>query len=104
MALPSANQHSFAQVPEVMIQRSAFDRQSTTKTTLDAGNLVPVWVDEALPGDTITNNMTAFGRMTTLLRPIMDNVYLESFFFAVPIRLIWSNWQKFNGEQLNPVS
>ena len=102
MRLPSPIQHNFATVPQAQIQRSQFDRQSATKTTLDAGWLVPVFVDEALPGDTFSIKMTAFGRMTTLLRPIMDNVYLESFFFAVPIRLIWANWQKFNGEQLNP--
>lgn len=102
MRLPSPNQHSFAQVPEARIQRSVFDRQSSTKTTLDAGWLVPVWIDEALPGDTFTVNMTAFGRLTTLLRPIMDNIYIESFFFAVSNRLVWTNWQKFNGEQLNP--
>lgn len=102
MRLPSPNQHSFANVPQADIQRSAFDRQSATKTTLDAGYLVPVFVDEALPGDTFNVQMTAFGRMTTLLRPIMDNLYLESFFFSVPLRLVWDNFQKFMGEQLNP--
>lgn len=102
MHLPSPSQHTFASVPEAQIQRSQFDRQSTTKTTLDAGWLVPVFVDEALPGDTFNIKMTAFGRLTTLLRPIMDNIYVESQFFAVPYRLLWDNWQKFNGEQLNP--
>ena len=102
MHLPSPSQHTFASVPEAQIQRSQFDRQSTTKTTLDAGWIVPVFVDEALPGDTFNIKMTAFGRLTTLLRPIMDNIYVESQFFAVPIRLVWDNWQKFNGEQLNP--
>ena len=70
MRLPSPSQHNFATVPQAQIQRSQFDRQSTTKTTLDAGYLVPVFVDEALPGDTFNIKMTAFGRLTTLLHPI----------------------------------
>ena len=89
-------------VPQANIQRSVFDRSSSVKTTLAAGFLVPIIIDEALPGDTFNVRMIAFGRMTTLLRPIMDNIYIESFFFAVPLRLLWDNFQKFMGEQLNP--
>jgi hypothetical protein len=89
-------------IPKAEIPRSKFDCQSTHKTTFDAGYLVPVYVDEVLPGDTFNLNMTAFARLSTPLYPIMDNLHLESFFFFVPNRLIWSNWQKFMGQQNNP--
>ena len=94
--------HNFAQVPKADIPRSSFDRSSGRKTTFDAGYLTPVFVDEVLPGDTFNLNMTAFVRLATPLHPFMDNMYLDSFFFFVPYRLIWDNWQKFNGEQRNP--
>lgn len=96
------SQHSFAQVPKAEIPRSSFDRSHGCKTTFDAGDLIPVYVDEALPGDTRNLSMTAFARLSTPIRPFMDNLYLDSFFFAVPIRLIWNNWERFNGEQANP--
>jgi len=89
-------------IPKADIPRSKFDCQSTHKTTFDAGYLVPVYVDEVLPGDTFNLNMTAFARLATPLFPIMDNMHLESFFFFVPNRLIWDNWQKFMGQQTNP--
>jgi hypothetical protein len=89
-------------IPKADIPRSKFDCQSTHKTTFDAGYLVPVYVDEVLPGDTFNLNMTAFARLSTPLFPIMDNMHLESFFFFVPNRLIWNNWQKFMGQQENP--
>jgi len=89
-------------IPKADIPRSSFDCQSTHKTTFDAGYLVPVYVDEMLPGDTFRLNMTAFTRLATPIYPIMDNMYLDSFFFFVPNRLIWSNWQKFMGQQTNP--
>jgi len=89
-------------IPKADIPRSKFDCQSTHKTTFDAGYLVPVYVDEVLPGDTFNLNMTAFARLSTPLFPIMDNMHLESFFFFVPNRLIWDNWQKFMGQQTNP--
>jgi hypothetical protein len=89
-------------IPKADIPRSKFDCQSTHKTTFDAGYLVPVYVDEVLPGDTFNLNMTAFARMATPLYPVMDNLHLESFFFFVPNRLIWNNWQKFMGQQENP--
>jgi len=94
--------HLFSQVPNAEIQRSRFDRSHGTKTTFDGGYLVPIFVDEVLPGDTFNLRMTAFGRMATPIAPFMDNLFLESFFFFVPNRLIWSNWEKFNGEQNNP--
>lgn len=94
--------HTFSQVPRAEIPRSTFSRDHGYKTTFDAGWLVPVYVDEALPGDTINLSMSAFARLSTPLHPFMDNMFVDSFFFAVPIRLIWNNWQKFNGEQEDP--
>jgi len=98
----SVDVHQFTMIPKADIPRSSFDCQSTHKTTFDAGYLVPVYVDEMLPGDTFRLNMTAFARLATPLYPIMDNLHLDSFFFFVPNRLIWSNWQKFMGQQNNP--
>jgi len=98
----SVSTHQFAMVPRADIPRSKFDVQSAHKTTLDSGYLVPVYVNEVLPGDTFNFKMTAFARMATPIYPIMDNMILDSFFFFVPNRLIWDNWQKFMGEQNNP--
>ena len=92
----------FSEVPRAEIPRSTFDRSFGHKTTFDAGLLIPIYVDEALPGDSFSLSMTAFARLATPLKPFMDNLYMESFFFAVPVRLVWDNWQKFNGEQVNP--
>lgn len=102
MALPSVMHHKFSEVPQAEIPRSSFDRSHGNKTTFDAGYLVPIYVDEALPGDTFNLKMTAFARLATPLHPFMDNMFLSSFFFSVPIRLIWDNWEKFNGEQVDP--
>jgi hypothetical protein len=98
----SVNTHQFAMVPRADIPRSKFDVQSAHKTTLDSGYLVPVYVNEVLPGDTFNFKMTAFARMATPIYPIMDNMKLDSFFFFVPNRLLWNNWQKFMGEQNDP--
>lgn len=100
--IPSVMSHSFSQVPKAEIPRSSFDRSHGLKTTFNSGYLVPIFVDEALPGDTFTLNMTAFARLATPLHPVMDNIFLNTFFFAVPYRLVWENWQKFMGEQENP--
>ena len=94
--------HQFSEVPRAEIPRSSFDRSHGYKTAFDAGFLVPIFVDEALPGDTFALKMTGFSRLATPIFPIMDNMYMETFFFAVPIRLLWDNWQKFCGEQTNP--
>lgn len=104
MRLQSHMNHSFSAVPAANIQRSSFLRPHGYKTTFDAGFLIPVFVDEVLPGDTFNLRMTAFARLSTPLRPIMDNMFLDSFFFFVPLRLIWSNFKKFMGEQANPDS
>lgn len=97
----SAQQH-FSQVPSAQIERSRFDRSHAHKTTFDAGNLVPVFVDEVLPGDTFHLNATTFTRLATPLKPIMDNIYLDMHFFFVPYRLVWDSWQAFCGERRNP--
>lgn len=94
--------HQFSQVPRAEIPRSHFDRSHGYKTTFDAGLLVPVYVDEVLPGDTFSLRMTSFARMSTPLHPIMDNLFMDVFFFAVPYRLVWANFAKFFGEQQNP--
>ena len=98
----SVDVHQFAMIPKADIPRSRFKAQKTHKTTFDAGYLIPVYVDEVLPGDTFNLKMTAFARLATPLYPIMDNMHLDSFFFFVPNRLIWNNWQKFMGEQDDP--
>nr|QJB19347.1 MAG: major capsid protein [Microvirus sp.] len=98
----SVMSHNFSQVPHAEIPRSSFNRSCGHKTTFDAGYLIPIFIDEALPGDTFNLKMTAFSRLATSLFPYMDNMFMDSFFFAVPYRLVWDNWQKFNGEQRNP--
>lgn len=98
----SVMNHNFSQVPKADIPRSTFMRDHGHKTTFDAGYIIPVFVDEALPGDTMNLSMTAFARLSTPLHPFMDNLFVDSFFFAVPIRLVWDNWQRFNGEQDDP--
>ncbi len=95
-------QHRFSEIPHANIQRSKFDRSCGLKSAFDAGFLVPIFCDEALPGDTMSLSMSLFARLATPIHPIMDNVYLDTHFFAVPIRLIWSNWEKFNGSQVDP--
>jgi hypothetical protein len=100
--IPSVMSHAFNQIPSANIQRSKFKRSHGLKTTFDSGSLVPVYVDEVLPGDTFNLAMTGFGRLATPIYPVMDNLFLDTFFFFVPNRLVWDNWQKFNGEQENP--
>ena len=95
-------QQHFSQVPKSQIQRSKFDRSHALKTTFDAGFLIPIFVDEVLPGDTFTMNQTGFARLATPLKPIMDNIYLDTQFFFVPNRLLWDNWPQFMGERKNP--
>ncbi len=102
MKQPSPSGHQFSQVPRAEIQRSSFDRSFAHKTTFDAGLLIPIYVDEALPGDTFNLKMSAFARLATPLKPLMDNMYIDTFFFAVPYRLVWDNWEKFMGAQDNP--
>jgi len=95
-------QHSFSQVPKANIQRSSFNMSSGWKGTMDSGYLVPIMCQEVLPGDTFNHRSTLFGRMATPIYPLMDNMFLETFFFFVPNRLLWDNWQRMMGEQDNP--
>lgn len=94
--------HDFSKAPQANIPRSSFDRSHGVKTTFDAGQLVPIFVDEAYPGDTFNVRLHAFARMATPIHPVMDNLFMETFFFAVPIRQVWDNFRKFMGEQDNP--
>lgn len=100
--MKSVSAHSFSEVPSVDMQRSKFDRSRGFKTTFDGSGLIPVLVEEILPGDTVALNMQSFARMSTPIFPLMDNLYQDTFFFFVPNRLLWDNWQKFCGEQANP--
>lgn len=97
-----ATQHNFAMSPQNQIPRSSFKRSHTVKTTLDAGRLVPFYIDEVYPGDTFNCKTTLFGRMATPIVPAMDNAYMDTFFFFVPYRLLWKHWKEFNGE--NPLA
>ena len=84
----SPMEHSFANVPRADIPRSSFNRSHGLKSTFDADYLIPVLVDDVVPGDTFNVNMNFFGRLATPLYPLMDNLRLESFFFFVPYRLV----------------
>jgi hypothetical protein len=91
-----------SQVPKADINRSSFNRSHGLKTTFDVDKLVPILVDEVLPGDTHKLNTNIFARLATPINPIMDNMYLDTFYFFVPMRLVWDNYAKFFGEQTNP--
>lgn len=95
-------QEHFSKAPSTKIERSTFDRSHGRKTTLNGNYLYPVFCDEVLPGDTHKLRMTTFARMATQLVPYMDNVFCDVFFFFVPNRLVWNNWEKFMGAQDNP--
>nr|QJB20978.1 MAG: major capsid protein [Microvirus sp.] len=98
----SVSSHDFSMIPRASIPRSAFKMERAYKTTFDAGYLIPFHCQEVLPGDSFSVNAACFARMATPLYPIMDNLHLDTFWFFVPNRLIWDNWQKFQGEQENP--
>lgn len=80
------------------IRRSTFDRSHSLKTSFNVGDIVPFFVDEVLPGDTFNVDTSKVVRLQTLLTPVMDNIYLDTYFFFVPNRLTWSHWKQFNGE------
>ncbi len=98
----SVMRHKFSEVPRADIPRSSFDRSHGLKTAFDAGFLIPIFIDEELPGDTFNLDLTAFARLATPIFPVMDNMFMETFFFAVPHRLLWDNWEKFCGAQDDP--
>lgn len=94
--------HNFGNAPQVYQKRSRFDRSFVRKMTFDEGKLVPFFVDEVLPGDTISLTVRDFCRLATPVAPFMDNLYLDKFFFFVPNRLVWEHWQNFCFEQEDP--
>lgn len=94
--------HQFNNVAPNPVPRSAFQRNFTRRSTFNTNYLVPIMVDEVLPGDDLHVRMTALVRLATPIKPIMDNLYFETFWFFVPNRLLWTNWEKFQGEQNNP--
>jgi hypothetical protein len=99
---PKIDIHKFTMIPRADIPRSAFTMQHQHKTTISCTELIPVYLQEVLPGDSFNVSMSAFCRLATPLFPILDNLDLESFFFFVPNRLVWVHWQNFQGEQNNP--
>ncbi len=80
------------------LSRSTFDRSASVKTSFNAGDIVPFFLEEVLPGDTFNVKSSKVVRMQTLLTPMMDNVYLDTYYFFVPNRLVWKHWKEFNGE------
>lgn len=88
----------FSLVPHVDISRSRFDRSASLKTSFNAGDVVPFFLEEVLPGDTFSVDTSKVVRMQTLLTPMMDNVYLDTYYFFVPNRLVWDHWKEFCGE------
>ncbi|WNK14352.1 MAG: major capsid protein [Microvirus sp.] len=98
----SVDVHRFAMTPRADIPRSSFMIEKAHKSTFDAGYLVPVFCEEILPGDHMSVRSTLFARMSTPLFPIMDNLHLDSFWFFVPNRLVWTNWVKMQGQQESP--
>lgn len=96
---PPREQSHFSKVPAADIPRSRFDRSHGHKTTMDAGYLIPVYCDEVLPGDSFQMKTTAFARLATPLKPIMDNLYLDIHYFFTPNRLVWDRWAEFMGER-----
>lgn len=100
--MKSVMQHSFGRVQPPTVPRSQFNRSSGHKTTIDADYLYPVFVDEVIPGDTFKMRASMFARMATPIFPVMDNLYLDTFWFYIPYRLLWTNFPKFLGEQTDP--
>lgn len=94
--------HRFSDAPAMYMKRTKFDRSHVYKTTFDSGRLIPVFIDEVLPGDTTRMSVNYFARLATPIKPIMDNIYLDWFFFFVPNRLVWEHWQNFCFEQEDP--
>ena len=92
------NESHFNQIPEVNVSRSRFKRNQNVKFTCNAGKLIPFYVDEVLPGDTFSVDTSAICRMTTPIFPVMDNCYMDYYYFFVPNRIVWEHWKQFCGE------
>eukprot|EP00918_Siedleckia_nematoides_P108087 GHVU01235792.1.p1 GENE.GHVU01235792.1~~GHVU01235792.1.p1 ORF type:complete len:534 (+),score=50.01 GHVU01235792.1:474-2075(+) len=96
-------QRDFGFIGDIKRPRSQFDRSSDLKTTFDGDYIIPIFLDEILPGDTMNMNCSIFARFNSpLVRPILDNVYLKTYWFWCPMRLLWDNSKKFFGEQIDP--
>jgi len=100
--LPSVMQHDFSKAPQVNITRSTIDMSYGYKSTFDAGFLIPILMEEVLPGDTWNVKATIVARLATPIYPIMDNIYIDTHWFFCPNRLLWTNFVKMMGEQQNP--
>jgi hypothetical protein len=98
-SLPSTITKDFSRAPQANIQRSVFNRSHGLKTTIDANYLYPIYFDNVMPGDTFQMNAHGFGRLATPIHPFIDNLKIQTYFFFVPYRLIWTNWQRFMGER-----
>lgn len=100
--MKSVMKHLFSQIPQAKISRSVFDRSHGWKSTFDSGYLVPFLVDEVLPGDSYKVKFNFLARLSTPIVPTMDNLFLDTFYFFVPYRLLWKHWEQFNGQQDYP--
>jgi hypothetical protein len=100
--MQSVMNSTFSQVATANVPRSQFDRSSGHKTTIDVDYIYPIFIDEGLPGDTLRMRANIFARMSTPIYPLMDNLHVDTFWFAVPYRLVWNNWHKFLGAQDDP--
>lgn len=92
------NERHFLQIPEIHASRTRFNRDQTILTTFDSGKLIPFYVDEVLPGDTFNVNTTAIIRMTTPKYPVMDDAFIDFYYFYCPNRILWDNFKHFMGE------
>lgn len=100
--MKSVMNHNFARIEGFAPRRSQLDRSHGVQTTYNAGDLIPIFVEPMYPGDTYNLTAAVFTRMTTPVKPIMDNLIQETFFFWVPYRLVWAHWPNFMGEKLTP--
>ena len=100
--MKSVMKHLFSQIPRAQISRSVFDRSHGWKSTFDSGYLIPFLVDEVLPGDSYKVKFNFLARLSTPIVPTMDNLFVDTFYFFVPYRLLWKHWEQFNGQQDYP--
>ena len=94
----NTNSHFALNPTRIDMSRSTFDRNSSVKTSFNVGDIVPFYVDEVLPGDTFDIDTSKVIRMPSLLTPIMDNLYLDTYYFFVPNRIVWQHWKELMGE------
>ena len=92
------NERHFNQIPEMKASRTRFNRDQTILTTFDSGKLIPFYVDEVLPGDTFNVNTAAIVRMSTPKYPVMDDAFIDFYYFYCPNRILWDNFKQFMGE------